>query len=255
MQKQTTKQKKSVRRGLFTGVMLLTAANIIVKLLGFFYKVPLNAALGDEMANVNSAYAIYALLYTVSTAGVPNAISLSVSRARAAADEARALRILRVAVAALFSGGTLLSLLLLLFARPIALLNSGGDSYLCLNNSGRAVKQLMSKYKIDEDKLLVIYDDYDLPKGAVRIRPSGSAGTHNGMRSIIGETGMKNFTRIRIGIKDENLTEIPIVNYVLSRIRSADDELFYQAFDRASDAAKALAGGLSVELTMTKYNG
>ena len=124
-----------------------------------------------------------------------------------------------------------------------------------MNNSGRAVKQLLNKHKLTDENLCVIYDDYDLPKGAVRIRPSGSAGTHNGMRSIIGETGMKNFTRIRIGIKDENLTEIPIVNYVLSRIRSADDELFYQAFDRASDAAKALAGGLSVELTMTKYNG
>lgn len=132
MQKQITTQKNSVRRGLFTGVMLLTAANIIVKLLGFFYKVPLNAVLGDEMANVNAAYAIYALLYTVSTAGVPNAVSLSVSRARAAKDEARVLRLFRVTVAALFLGGTLLSLFLVLFARPIALLNSGGDSYLCL---------------------------------------------------------------------------------------------------------------------------
>ena len=76
-----------------------------------------------------------------------------------------------------------------------------------MNNSGRAVKQLMSKYKIDEDKLLVIYDDYDLPKGKVRIRANGSAGTHNGMRSIIGETGLKNFARIRIGIRD---TEVDI---------------------------------------------
>ncbi|MBQ9081079.1 MAG: aminoacyl-tRNA hydrolase [Clostridia bacterium] len=123
-----------------------------------------------------------------------------------------------------------------------------------MNNSGRAVKQLLNKYKLTEENLCVIYDDYDLVKGVVRIRPSGSAGTHNGMRSVIGETGLKNFTRIRIGIKDENV-DIPIINYVLSRIRSADDDLFYQAFDRASDAAKALAGGLSVELTMTKYNG
>ena len=56
-----------------------------------------------------------------------------------------------------------------------------------MNNSGRAVKQLMSKYKISEENLIVIYDDYDLPKGKVRIRASGSAGTHNGMRSIIGD--------------------------------------------------------------------
>ncbi|MBQ2702196.1 MAG: aminoacyl-tRNA hydrolase, partial [Clostridia bacterium] len=82
-----------------------------------------------------------------------------------------------------------------------------------MNNSGRAVKQLMNKYKIEPQNLLVIYDDYDLPKGKVRIRANGSAGTHNGMRSIIGETGLKEFPRIRIGIRDEEVN-IPIINYV-----------------------------------------
>ena len=81
-----------------------------------------------------------------------------------------------------------------------------------MNNSGRAVKQLMSKYKIAEENLLVIYDDYDLPKGKVRIRAGGSAGTHNGMRSVIGETGLKNFPRIRLGIRDEAV-DIPIILY------------------------------------------
>ena len=123
-----------------------------------------------------------------------------------------------------------------------------------MNNSGRAVKQLLSKYKLTKEQFCVIYDDYDLPKGAVRIRPSGSAGTHNGMRSVIGETGMSEFTRIRVGIHDDAVN-IPIVNYVLSRIRSADDDLFYRALDRASDAAAALARGEKTELVMTKYNG
>ena len=118
--------------GLLSGVMLLAAANVFVKIMGFFYKVPLNAVLGDEMANVNAAYSIYVLLYTVSTAGVPNAVSLSVSRARAAHDRGLAERILRVSLGALFSLGVLLSLLLALLARPLSLLNSGGDSYLCL---------------------------------------------------------------------------------------------------------------------------
>ena len=62
-----------------------------------------------------------------------------------------------------------------------------------MNNSGRAVKQLMAKYKIPESNLVVIYDDYDLPKGKIRIRAAGSAGTHNGMRSIIGITKWKVF--------------------------------------------------------------
>ena len=51
-----------------------------------------------------------------------------------------------------------------------------------MNASGRAVKQLMAKYKVSPHEMVVLYDDYDLPKGHVRIRPSGSAGTHNGMR-------------------------------------------------------------------------
>ena len=79
--------------------------------------------------------------------------------------------------------------------------------------SGRAVKQLMARYKISPAELVVIYDDYDLPKGHVRIRPSGSAGTHNGMRSVIAETGLTEFARIRIGIRDPEVN-IPIINYV-----------------------------------------
>ncbi len=122
-----------------------------------------------------------------------------------------------------------------------------------MNNSGRAVKQLMSKYKITEDKLLVIYDDYDLPKGKVRIRANGSAGTHNGMRSIIGETGLKDFARIRIGIRDEAV-DIPIINYVLADVRKEDYETFAAACQKAGDAAAAFVSGTSIEMVMTKFN-
>ena len=122
-----------------------------------------------------------------------------------------------------------------------------------MNNSGRAVKQLMAKYKISEEDLLVIYDDYDLPKGKLRIRAAGSAGTHNGMRSIIGETGLKNFARIRIGIRDEEVN-IPIINYVLSEIRKDDYELFGSACKKAGEAAADFARGLDIEKVMCKYN-
>ena len=122
-----------------------------------------------------------------------------------------------------------------------------------MNNSGRAVKQLMAKYKIPESNLLVIYDDYDLPKGKVRIRAGGSAGTHNGMRSIIGETGMKDFARIRIGIRDEEVN-IPIINYVLSEVRKDDYELFAAACHKAGEAAAAFASGLDIEKVMCKFN-
>ena len=122
-----------------------------------------------------------------------------------------------------------------------------------MNNSGRAVKQLMNKYKIDEAHLLVIYDDYDLPKGKVRIRASGSAGTHNGMRSIIGETGLKDFARIRIGIRDEEV-DIPFINYVLAEVRKEDYHLFAEACHKAGEAAAEFAKGLDIERVMSKYN-
>ena len=123
-----------------------------------------------------------------------------------------------------------------------------------MNNSGRAVKQLMAKYKITEDKLLVIYDDYDLPKGKIRIRASGSAGTHNGMRSIIGETGLNSFARIRVGIRDENV-DIPIINYVLSEVRKDDYELFAAACHKAGEAAAAFAKGTTIDNVMCQFNG
>ena len=115
------------------------------------------------------------------------------------------------------------------------------------------MKQLMAKYKIPPENLLVIYDDYDLPKGKVRIRASGSAGTHNGMRSVIGETGLTNFERIRIGIRDEEVN-IPIVNYVLSEIKKEDYELFSTACKKAGEAAVEFANGLHIEKVMGKFN-
>ena len=123
-----------------------------------------------------------------------------------------------------------------------------------MNASGRAVKQLMKKYKLTSEQLVIIYDDYDLPKGHVRIRPSGSAGTHNGMRSVIAEIGTSAFARIRIGIRDSEVN-IPIINYVLSEVRKDDYELFISACRRAAEAAIALSKGEPVEKVMTEFNG
>lgn len=123
-----------------------------------------------------------------------------------------------------------------------------------MNNSGRAVKQLMAKYKVPAERLIVIYDDYDLPKGKVRIRAEGGPGTHNGMRSVIGETGLSAFPRIRIGIRDEAVN-IPIINYVLSEVKKEDYDLFSAACGRAAEAAVALAKGERLDLVMNRYNG
>ncbi len=123
-----------------------------------------------------------------------------------------------------------------------------------MNNSGRAVKQLLAKYKASADDLVVMYDDYDIPKGRIRIRPNGSAGTHNGMRSVIAEIGTSAFTRIRIGIRDEEVN-VPIIDYVLSNVKVEDYELFVSACNRAAQAALALAAGEQTEAVMTRFNG
>ena len=123
-----------------------------------------------------------------------------------------------------------------------------------MNASGRAVKQLSAKYKIAPRELIVLYDDYDIPKGHVRIRPNGSAGTHNGMRSVIAELGYSDFARIRLGIRDPEVN-VPIIDYVLSEVRKEDYELFASACKRAAEAAVSLAKGESMEHVMTRYNG
>ncbi len=69
-----------------------------------------------------------------------------------------------------------------------------------MNLSGECVRPLMDYYDIDVDDVIVIYDDLDLPTGTVRLRPKGSAGGHNGMKSLIHHLKTEQFKRIRIGI-------------------------------------------------------
>lgn len=122
-----------------------------------------------------------------------------------------------------------------------------------MNNSGRAVKQLMSKYKIPFENIVIIYDDFDLPKTKLRLRANGSAGTHNGMRSVIGEINSTDFFRIRIGINDSEVN-IPIINYVLSEIKKEDYEAFNSACQKGAEAAIEFASGISVDKVMQKFN-
>lgn len=130
--KNPAKEKRTRTATFFGGVLILTLANVLVKLFGFLYKVPLNRVLGDEMANVNAAYSVYSLLYMISTAGIPVAVSVMISEARSAAKNATLCRIFRVSLVSLCVIGAIGTVGMLLFAAPIAKVNSGGDSYLCL---------------------------------------------------------------------------------------------------------------------------
>ena len=99
-----------------------------------------------------------------------------------------------------------------------------------MNNSGISVKKLVKKYKLDLNNILVVYDDVDILVGSIRIREKGSAGSHNGMKSIVEELNSSDFPRLRIGIGSNynNLT-----NYVLSKINSVHTDEINNALEKA----------------------
>ena len=124
-----------------------------------------------------------------------------------------------------------------------------------MNLSGESVRELVSFYKIDLSDILVIYDDYELKKGVIRIRKDGSAGTHNGMKNIVKELSSEKFKRVRIGFMQDGEVKIPLINYVLSGIKKEEAELFNKATDVAGEIAKRFAIGEDFEKIMQKYNG
>ena len=124
-----------------------------------------------------------------------------------------------------------------------------------MNLSGESVREIASFYKIESKDILIIYDDYDLKKGFIRIRESGPAGTHNGMRNVIKELGTENFPRVRIGFKPDAPTVIPLIDYVLSGITEEDKPLFDEATSRAGRAAAEFALGAEILSLVNKYNG
>ena len=124
-----------------------------------------------------------------------------------------------------------------------------------MNLSGESVQELTSFFKISPKDLIVVYDDYDIYIGECRIRESGSAGTHNGMRNIVKELSSEKFKRVRIGFMQDGEVKIPLINYVLSGIKKEEVELFERATDIAGDIAKSFAQGEDFDKIMQKYSG
>lgn len=107
-----------------------------------------------------------------------------------------------------------------------------------MNLSGDCVSPLLSWYKVPIDHLLVIYDDIDLPLGTTRMRKSGSAGTHNGMRSILSALPSQDFPRIRIGVGAQP-EGWDLADWVLSSYRTREElEAVASAFGKAADCAQ-----------------
>lgn len=120
-----------------------------------------------------------------------------------------------------------------------------------MNNSGIAVSQIMNYYHIDIEDLLVIYDDLDLKYGQLRLRLKGSAGGHNGIKSIINYLHSSEFKRIRVGIEKNPL--IDTADYVLGQIDKDKKEIFDKSLERAADAAIDFVSN-DFEKIMNKYN-
>jgi PTH1 family peptidyl-tRNA hydrolase len=135
---------------------------------------------------------------------------------------------------------------------------SGEKVVLCkpqtfMNLSGEAVRQLMNWYKLEPEQLMVIYDDIDLAPGWLRIRASGSAGTHNGMRNIVECIGTEAFPRIRVGIGGKPPV-FDLVDWVLSRYQTPEArQTAYDAYVKAADAAATWVRS-GVETAMNRYN-
>ncbi len=107
-----------------------------------------------------------------------------------------------------------------------------------MNLSGEAVRALLQAYALPPERLLVVFDDIWLPVGAVRVRAKGSAGGHNGMKSILAALGTESFPRVRVGI-GQPPEGIDLADYVLSPPTPEERRLLEAAIQRAADACEA----------------
>ena len=123
-----------------------------------------------------------------------------------------------------------------------------------MNESGKAVHALLAYYGLDIKDLLVIYDDLDMEVGKIRLRAKGSAGGHNGIKSIIQHIGTQTFNRVKIGIgRPKN--GMLVVNHVLSTFDKDDYIGILQSIDKVDDSVNYYLQEKNFEKTMQRYNG
>jgi PTH1 family peptidyl-tRNA hydrolase len=124
-----------------------------------------------------------------------------------------------------------------------------------MNRSGQSIRAVLDWYKLDPESVLVIYDEMDLPVGRIRLRLSGSAGGHNGMKSAIAHLGTQNFPRLRVGIgsaKDIHPDQ-DTVSHVLGRFSAAEEKVMIEVIDQVVNAVE-LSLRQGVEKAMSLYN-
>ena len=129
-----------------------------------------------------------------------------------------------------------------LFAKPLTFMNL----------SGHAVGELLRYFKIDLPDLLVVVDDINLELGRLRGRPGGSAGGHNGLKSLIGQLGTDQFARLRVGVGRGDARR-DLADHVLARFEPDERPVVAEAVGRAADAAETFVSD-GIAVVMNRYN-
>lgn len=121
-----------------------------------------------------------------------------------------------------------------------------------MNLSGESIRPMMDYFQINDDELVVIYDDLDLPVGKIRLRQKGSAGGHNGIKSTIAHLGTQEFNRIRVGI-DRPPSGMKVPDYVLGRFSKEEQELMNEVIPKCVAACEAWLSKPFLQI-MNEYN-
>jgi len=136
-----------------------------------------------------------------------------------------------------------------LFGEPVVL----AKPQTFMNLSGPAVAGLLQKLELDVENLIVLVDDINLPLGTLRIRKKGSAGGHNGLKSVIGSLGTDCFIRIRMGAGPEKSIREGLVSYVLGPFSEKDREIVGEMIEQAAQAVRVILKE-GVEKAMNVFN-
>ena len=123
-----------------------------------------------------------------------------------------------------------------------------------MNLSGRSVLQLSAYFHVPPQRIIVLFDDISLEPGRLRIRPDGSAGGHNGIKSIIAQLGSQEFPRVKIGVGAKPHEQQDLADWVLSSMSASDEKALTSALERAADASLCIIDK-GVYETANRYNG
>lgn len=121
-----------------------------------------------------------------------------------------------------------------------------------MNNSGEAIREIRNYYKFEEDELIVVFDDIDIDFGSIRIKQKGSAGTHNGMKSIIYHIQYDTFPRIKIAV-GKRPDYMDLANFVLSGFTDKEVDIVREEIIMASEAIELMLSD-GINKAMNKYN-